>query len=137
MDLNEYAALAARTESPRSVDNSINGKVLPSLERSIVDSVNHVQFLNAILGLAGETGELQEMVKKYLFHGHEFDPVNAKEELGDILWYVAQGCRALGITMEAVANVNINKLAKRYGEKFSDVRSINRDLDVERKVLET
>lgn len=139
MDLNEYAELAARTESPRSVNDIHYDDDLPlgRLHRFASHAaVNHVQFLNAILGLAGETGELQEMIKKYLFHGHKFDTVNAKEELGDILWYVAQGCRALGISMEDAANANINKLAKRYGEKFSDVRSLNRDLDGERKVLE-
>lgn len=85
------------------------------------------RFDNAILGLAGEIGELADYWKKHKYHGHVFDPTRAIQEIGDILWYVAQAADAMGIELEYVAITNIAKLKARYPEGFSNERSINRD----------
>lgn len=86
----------------------------------------NAQLLNAVLGLAGEAGEFSEDVKHALFHGRAFDVQNAKKELGDLLWYVAQGADALGFTLEEVAQANVEKLRARYPEGFSRVASAAR-----------
>ena len=82
--------------------------------------------LNGILGLNGESGELADVLKKHLFQGHELDQEKLIEELGDVLWYCALMAHGLGFDLSDVAHKNILKLRKRYGEKFSVDKSINR-----------
>ena len=74
---------------------------------------------NGVLGLAGEAGECCDIVKKYKYQGHELDKEHLKDELGDVLWYIAETASGLGITLEEVAEYKLNKLHKRFnGEKF-------------------
>lgn len=78
------------------------------------------------LGLAGEAGEVVELVKKHLGHGHGLDVDEVRKELGDVLWYVATLADHLGLNMGAVAEANIKKLRARYPNGFSADASINR-----------
>jgi len=107
MEMNEYQTLAART-----IPEDLTGDGL---------------LLNAVLGLNGEAGELADEYKKAMFQGHDFDNAKVVKELGDILWYVAAGCTALGIALDDVAFGNVMKLRRRYPDGFSEERSINRD----------
>lgn len=107
MDADEYQRLALRTEAP--------GR--PRAER----------LLNAALGLCGEAGEVADTIKKWQFHGHALDEAGLRKELGDVLWYVALACDALGLQMGDVMAENIEKLRRRYPDGFSAERSINRD----------
>jgi NTP pyrophosphatase (non-canonical NTP hydrolase) len=84
------------------------------------------RLIIAALGLAGEAGEFANMVKKLTAHGHEIPVKKLADELGDILWYVAEAATACNIQLRDVANDNIDKLRKRYPEGFSEERSINR-----------
>ena len=82
---------------------------------------------NGVLGLAGESGECCDIIKKHKYQGHELNKDDLIEELGDVLWYVAETCSGLNITLEEVAIRNLDKLHKRYhGSKFSEKDSINR-----------
>ena len=84
-------------------------------------------LLNGVLGLAGEAGECADLLKKARFQGHTFDNEKMKEELGDVLWYIAETCDGLGIRLEEVAQGNLDKLHKRYhGSKFNSEYSIHR-----------
>ena len=78
------------------------------------------------LGLAGEAGEFANLVKKMTAHGHPFDPESLKDELGDVLWYLAEAATAAGLNLEDIASYNVDKLIKRYPEGFSEEHSINR-----------
>lgn len=78
------------------------------------------------LGVAGEAGEVADLVKKHIGHGHTLDREKVVKELGDVLWYIAVLANQVGATLETVAQANIEKLAKRYPEGFSSERSINR-----------
>jgi len=82
--------------------------------------------LNGVLGLAGECGECCDIVKKNRFQGHELDKEHLKDELGDVLWYIAETCSGLGITLEECAQYNLDKLHARYPGGFSKDKSINR-----------
>ena len=83
---------------------------------------------NGVLGLAGEAGECCDIVKKYKYQGHELDKEHLKDELGDVLWYIAETASGLGITLEEIAKYNLDKLHKRYhGNKFNKKDSIKRD----------
>jgi len=77
------------------------------------------RLANAALGLAGETGEVIEPVKKFLSIGRELKQDKMREEIGGVLWYMASLCDCLGITLQEVAEYNIDQLKKRHGDKFS------------------
>ena len=81
----------------------------------------------ALLGLAGEVGELCDHYKKYMHQGHDIDYNHMAEEAGDVLWYLAEIADALGLTLEDIARRNIDKLRKRYPEGFDPERSRNRE----------
>lgn len=83
-------------------------------------------LIRGTLGLVGESGEYADMVKKQLFHAHAPNREKALDELGDILWYIADAARAWGSDIGDVANRNIDKLMRRYPDGFSAERSVNR-----------
>ncbi|MCL4411339.1 nucleoside triphosphate pyrophosphohydrolase family protein [Candidatus Marsarchaeota archaeon] len=93
MDINDYQAKAAITAL---YPNELKGGIFyPSL------------------GLAGEVGELLNKIKKIARDNATPDKDGIKAELGDILWYVARIASEMDITMDEIANYNIEKLAKR------------------------
>jgi NTP pyrophosphatase (non-canonical NTP hydrolase) len=122
-----YQELAIRTESNRfPLDDG----------RCNQDLWHQSRLLHAGLGLATEAGEFLDPIKKALYYGKPIDAVNLREEIGDLLWYIAIACDALNTTIDAEMVRNINKLKARYPEKFDEVRAVERNLDVERSVLE-
>lgn len=98
-------------------------------------------ILNASLGLSGEVGEVNDIIKKYMYHGHKLDDDMKKKiilELGDVCWYVALMAWAIDKTkFEDVLNKNIAKLEKRYHGEFSTEKSINRKDDSDNSCEET
>lgn len=80
-----------------------------------------------VLGLGGEAGEVIDLIKKYIGHGHPLDRERLLRELGDVLWYVSAIAGALGFTLEEVARANVAKLRARYPDGFDPARSQNRD----------
>jgi NTP pyrophosphatase (non-canonical NTP hydrolase) len=103
MDFNEYQTLAMRTANS-----------------------NCKNIANFGLGLCGESGEVVELIKKHLFHGHKLDKDKIVKEMGDCAWYLALGCEVMGIKLEDVINANVAKLKDRYPDGFSFYKSINR-----------
>ena len=95
-----------------------------------------IRLLHAAMGASTETGEFVDMLKKHIFYGKDIDFVNAKEEIGDVLWYAAIAADVLKETMNNIMTVNIKKLKKRYPDKFTENDAINRDTDEERTILE-
>ena len=81
----------------------------------------------AAMGLAGESGELIDHLKKWVGHGHELDKTYLLMELGDILWYIAEIATVTGLDLGEVASVNERKLRMRYPKGFSVERSVNRE----------
>jgi NTP pyrophosphatase (non-canonical NTP hydrolase) len=82
---------------------------------------------NGVLGLAGESGECCDIVKKVKYQGHPFDPDHLEEELGDVLWYIAEAASGLGVSLEEVARKNLDKLHARYhGDTFHAQDSLHR-----------
>lgn len=80
----------------------------------------------ASMGLAGESGELVDMLKKWVGHGHELNLTDVEKELGDILWYIAEIATTLDLSLDEIAQKNEAKLKARYPEGFSVERSRNR-----------
>ncbi len=95
----------------------------------------NVRLLHAAMGMFTEAGELMAPLMEQL-SGNGLDVINFGEEIGDSLWYAAIASDELGIALEKIMQTVIEKLAKRYPEKFSAEAAINRDTDAERKILE-
>lgn len=75
------------------------------------------------LGVAGEAGEVAELVKKHLGHNHPLDHDAMVKELGDVLWYLTALCTSLDISLSHVAAMNLAKVRERYPNGFDPERS--------------
>lgn len=123
----EYIKKAIRTEV-----SEYQFAILKSEKHWVPPRIEH-----AAMGLVTEAGEVMDALKKTKIYGKPFDAVNMKEEIGDVFWYLAIMCDELGISFEEVWEKNIAKLAKRYPEKFTEENALNRDIQAERKILES
>lgn len=125
MNPNEYVKNAIKTESTdfTAMNERLNDDGLKRL-------------LHAGIGLSTESGEFLDALKKHIFYGKELDKVNLVEEVGDLFWYIAIVADELGFKIEDVMDNNISKLKARYGEKFSEEKAENRDLETERNILD-
>ncbi len=128
IDLNKYADFVLAVCSDPSKDLTAFIERLKELDANT--SVNLPLLLTAGIGLASEGGEFDEIVKKILFQGKSLNDdtvFHMKRELGDIAWYWANACNALGLDPNAVLAENVAKLEARYpGGKFDAHYSENR-----------
>lgn len=118
----------------------VQGAILseaPFDENAQVRLVKKGRLLHGAMGLVTEAGELMDMLKKHVFYGKEYDEVNVKEEIGDILWYIALICDHLEVSISDIMTKILAKLRARYEGKFSSEKANNRDLEKERAVLES
>ena len=90
---------------------------------------------HSIMGIQTEAGELTDAFKKSWFYKQPLDLVNVKEEIGDILYYLAILCDELGTDFDTEMVRVIKKLEIRYPEKFTTKNAIDRDLSKERASL--
>lgn len=84
-------------------------------------------LMNAMLGLAGETGECCDLVKKCFFQDGRDIREKLFDELSDVMWYVAEAATAMDWSLEDIARHNIEKLRKRYPDGFDSERSLHRE----------
>jgi NTP pyrophosphatase (non-canonical NTP hydrolase) len=127
MQPSEYMDQAGRTD--HSAEDVV--KMIARLQNETTARLNHY-----VLGVGTEAGELQDAVKKHIAYGRVADAVNVVEECGDVLWYVARILKLLGFSFEDAMQMNINKLEKRFPEKFTEDAANNRDLETERTQME-
>ena len=127
VDLDKYLDFADTTCSEPSKDQA---KYIERLRALHDDGCNIARLDTAAAGLSAESGEFMEIVKKLKFQGKPWNDANKEhlvKELGDILWYAAQACLALDVTMDHVLYINSLKLAARYADgSFSIEESENR-----------
>lgn len=82
---------------------------------------------NIGLGLAGEVGEVVDIIKKHVFHKHDLDVTALLLELGDVLYYMCWLSMELGIDFSEICYANMKKLNDRYPNGFSSERSQHRE----------
>lgn len=116
MTIEEFQKLASRTFNSKDLD---------------------VDIMHVTLGMVTESAEIADAIKKHIAYGKEIDVVNIKEELGDLLWYIAIAMDIFEFEPSDVFKTNIEKLKVRYPEKYSDSLAENRNLEAERKTLES
>jgi len=124
IDTQKYVEFVKQTTSSPSINYPVFLTRLNDLEAS---GANVTQLLTASFGLCAESGEFAEVVKKMVFQGKPYTEENIfhmKREIGDIMWYIAQACMALDISIDEVIQMNFDKLSARYPEgTFSIERS--------------
>jgi NTP pyrophosphatase (non-canonical NTP hydrolase) len=91
------------------------------------------RLFHSVIGIATEAVELLEAIK---IDSPEVDTTNLREEFGDLMWYIAIGVDETGGNFEAVLDKVIAKLKARYPNKFTTEDAINRNLEIERLILE-
>lgn len=123
MDLNAYQDFVKFTTSRESKGIS------EFIDRIVTIDANVPLLLTASVGLASESGEFSEIVKKVIFQGKELNVdvrYHMLRELGDICWYLANAANALGADLEEIVKMNVAKLEARYPNGFEVSRSENR-----------
>lgn len=113
MNAAQYQQLAARTL------NDVPPKAYSDAETMLVWTA---------IGLAGEAGEVADLIKKTVFHEHGLDRDLLQKELGDVLWYVAGLATKAGLDLGEIMDANIEKLKARYPDGFSTQASRDRQV---------
>ena len=124
--LNDYINFVDTVTSPATKE-MIDFK--DSLDIMEENGIQPSRLLPASVGLSGEVGEVNDIVKKLLFQGKEIDDdtkKHLKSELGDICWYMAQALIALDSSWEEIFDINVGKLSDRYPGGFDALKSASR-----------
>lgn len=122
MNGKEYQKLAMRTN-----DGKANYRLSDMVDNHLDDpTIDIGGILNGCLGLSGEVGEFNDMVKKWIFHEKPMDTDHAQKEMGDVLWYIAMICHSFGWNMDDIMQKNIDKLKARYPDGFDVELSTHR-----------
>ena len=108
MTLNQYQTEAMRTVS------------------DVTAASDEILMLNGAMGLNGEAGEVIDILKKYMFQGHDLDKDHVAKECGDCLWYLAILAKGAGYTLDEIAEMNKAKLRNRYPDGFEADKSLHR-----------
>tara|TARA_B100000085_G_scaffold273773_1_gene289613 strand:+ start:279 stop:713 length:435 start_codon:yes stop_codon:yes gene_type:complete len=133
--INDYARFVDQCTSETSKDTSkmcdrldyLRGNYSMKGGEVLEQEVDMARLMTALIGMMAESGEFAEVVKKKVFQADSKfsndEIFHMKRELGDVLWYWVQGCKALGFTPDEVMDENIRKLEKRYPNGFEVIRS--------------
>jgi|TARA_B110000037_G_scaffold35999_1_gene43832 NTP pyrophosphatase (non-canonical NTP hydrolase) len=128
IDLNAYKDFVQEVTSDASNDIHVMYKHMNEIQEET--GVNMATLLTGAVGISAEGGEFMEIVKKCIFQGKPMSKetqFHAKRELGDIMWYWVNSCRALNIDPNDVIAENVRKLEARYpGGSFDPFYSENR-----------
>jgi len=129
VDLNKYQKFVEAVTSNESNNYDHLHRRIVELQNG-TPVINPSLLLTAGIGLASEGGEFNEIVKKMFFQGKPLNEENVfhmKRELGDIIWYWVNACRALNLDPNEVIAENVKKLESRYpGGSFDVHQSENR-----------
>ena len=136
IDLNKYSEFVEAVTSKASNDLTTFMDRCDELDANYIGDgvhgpdINVPLLLTACLGLAAEAGEFIEVPKKMFFQGKpltEAEVFHLKRELGDVMWYWINACRALNLDPNEVIAENVRKLESRYpGGSFDAYYSENR-----------
>lgn len=124
-----------RLENDGRVKENIGSKLTRILEdRTLTQS--QMNLFHVLLGKMSELGELTEALSKSIIDNEDVDRINIIEEVGDDQWYNAIIAREFDFTFDDAEDRNINKLRKRFPDKFTCDDAVNRDTLSEREILE-
>lgn len=93
------------------------------------------QRQHALFGMASEVGEIHGIFQKH-YQGHSINYTELKQEIGDLLWFVAEFCTASGWDMEYIMQMNLDKIERRYPDGFEEKRSVERPEYIQGSIFE-
>ena len=132
---NKYQEQAMRLNDGKNTERLIS-KILKyhrfNADLPGLDKVGLLDFggvMHAALGMSGEVGEVNDIIKKWVFHESDLDLEHLKKEIGDVMWYISLLCECCGFNLEDVMKTNIEKLWKRYPNGFSTHDANHRSSD--------
>jgi len=107
----------------------VGGEMSSGVEQAKFELINDnaVRKLHSILGLCTESGELVEMLNKHIFNGQQSAALDWTKEYGDVAWYLAQGSDTIPSPLSEIMRMNIEKLRKRYPERFEETLAQKHD----------
>lgn len=114
MNLDEYQRRAMRTLNPQEAP-------------PLAPEIDKAALIHGALKLAGEAGEVADLVGKWQGQGHPLNVEELAAELGDVLWHLAEVATAIGWPLGGIAIANLDKLKRRYPAGFETQRSIDRE----------
>jgi uncharacterized protein YabN with tetrapyrrole methylase and pyrophosphatase domain len=92
--------------------------------------------METLIRIVKHTCSLLDMLKKKLYYNKPIDESKFKTNFYEVLLNLSDYANQYSINIEETFDINISKLRARYGEKFSSEKAINRNLDLERSILE-
>ena len=129
INFNKYEEFVSTVTSDASTNFVDFADRIGELDR---EGANIERLLTSGVGINAEGGEFLEIIKKMVFQGKPWNEDNKEHliiELGDLMWYAAQACMALGVSFDEVVATNVKKLEKRYpGGQFDVYYSENREV---------
>ena len=94
--------------------------------RTIDDNLTEVDIQDhALFGLMSEVGEVASLFQ-HVYQGEKFSVDRFIDEMGDVMWMIAELCTGLGVSLNTVLKNNVEKLLKRYPNGFDKERSAHR-----------
>jgi len=117
----QYTEFVGKATSAESTDLVAFAQRCQALQESKLCNVP--LLMTSAIGLSSEGGEFSEIVKKLVFQGKSLDEAQVfhmKRELGDILWYWTNACRALNLDPQEVMKENVRKIQSRYPDGVFD-----------------
>lgn len=124
MKLSDYTQSVLSTESP--IDTALITRASQN---------DALRLLHSGLGLCTESGEFVDALKKHIFYGRPLDRNNLKEELGDIVYYIALAADELNVDLDKLLQSNILKLKSRYPEGYKHASALNRNTKTEQSII--
>jgi hypothetical protein len=136
MTADEYQKLAARTECDQTRSLArISHQSMSQTKSYTKEQLQAIRLNHSLIGIANELGELCKLHQSAFYYGNPCAGPEIRtlwtEEYGDLLWYIALGLNALGVTFSEVMQENIAKLKARYPMEFKEQNALNRDLKAE------
>jgi NTP pyrophosphatase (non-canonical NTP hydrolase) len=110
--------------------DSYQKEALRAERAPVTASSDDVSLIVPMLGLAGETGQLLSEYKKHLRDGeaHRLFKERVSEELGDLLWYLANVASKFDLTLEEIATANLAKVKARWATERNEPLSFDATL---------
>lgn len=133
MNPNDYVRAAMRTECDQLA--ALTRFVGPTEDCEF--DLKGIRLDHAFRGISKEAGELLTLFEKWIHYGQTLDPAKVKDELGDVLWYVALACDALGLDLGEVMASNVRKLKVRFPDKYTDNAAKDRDRAAEAAAMDS
>lgn len=124
MNLSEFETDVLRTYTNKNGLDILHRLISAQSDETGENAI--LMLLEGVMGLSGEAGEAEELVKKHVFQGHVLDVNHIVKELGDTAYYLSLSAHALGYSLDEILRMNIEKRLERYPEGFETDRSIYR-----------